>query len=409
MSQSAPHPTTARIVLTADRARPTESRDLPIASRGPSSVHTGRAVALVLALTSCVAAQVTTVVPAATATTEGVGFDQRPFGLERIRLTQLIPFDRLGIAAGKKVTELAYRRDGTVLTTTALTRPATFAYSIRLGNLDTTVASGVPFDPRNPTGLFLSPGSGTNSLVEYFNAIPNWPALVTKPTGPADFDLRFKLVAPFVVQGPSGIAIDHYVYGSTNASYNYYVDIDRSSVDHGKATRFGSSCPVDDVDNRAYAIPSNPGGAPIEASLFGAVPSTLAVLVVGASNTTWTTLPLPLRLDGLGLTGCAIHVSQDILLSMYARVTGSARALLDVPADPTLAGALVYTQWMTLDARLNPSLPFTFSGGVEIRLGTTIGSVATPFSILYGTRAVARQRYGLVETGLAFVTQFVHD
>lgn len=166
MSQSAPHPTTARIVLTADRARPTESRDLPIASRGPSSVHTGRAVALVLALTSCVAAQVTTVVPAATATTEGVGFDQRPFGLERIRLTQLIPFDRLGIAAGKKVTELAYRRDGTVLTTTALTRPATFAYSIRLGNLDTTVASGVPFDPRNPTGLFLSPGSGTNSLVD---------------------------------------------------------------------------------------------------------------------------------------------------------------------------------------------------------------------------------------------------
>ncbi len=365
--------------------------------------------ALMMAIAPALLAQSTTVVPAATTTVEGRGFDQRPFGLNRVRLTQLIPFDALGIPVGKRISEVAYRRDSEVLSTTTLTRPATSAYSIRLGNIDTTVAAGRAFDPRNPTGLFLSPGSGVNSLVEYFNAIPNWPSLVTNASGPANFDLRFKLVAPFVVQGPSGIAIDHYTYGTNNSTYNYYADIERSDVDHGKATQFGASCPLDGIDNRAYGVPSHPGGAPAEASLFGAVPSTVAILVVGASRTAWATLPLPLMLDGLGLTGCSVQVSQDVLLPVVAKATGAATFLLDIPSDPQLAGSTVYTQWMTLDSRLSTSLPITFSNGVEIRIGNTVGKTATPFSILYGTGGIANQRFGLVEAGIAVVTQFAHD
>ena len=190
------------------------------------------------ALATPVLAQNKTVFPAANTAVEGNTFDLRPFGLERVRFTQLIPLNQLGIGRGKQITEIAYRRDGTVLKTQAMTRRMTTAWSIRLGNINSTVAAGRPFDPRNPTGLYLRPGNGTNSLIEYYNAIPVWPSLLPKVGGTADFALRFKLRRSFVVQGPSGIAVDHYMYGGRGTTTAYYMDAVRGNVDRGKADEF---------------------------------------------------------------------------------------------------------------------------------------------------------------------------
>lgn len=377
---------------------------------------TRRALGLVtlLALTGLSAplsAQTKKVVPAANATVEGNSFDQRPFGLERVRLTQLIPMDILGIPRGRQITELGYRRDGEILKTTAMVRRVTTAWSVRLGNINTGIASGVQFDPRNPTGLYLRPGNGTNSLIEYYNAIPNWPSLLPKVGATADFVLRFKLRSPFVVQGPNAIAVDHYMYGANGATFAYYIDAVRGNVDRGTVSYYGDSCPTPNVHNRGYAIPSNPGGDDLEFSLFGAVPNGLAILAIGGSKTTWATIPLPLKLDAFGLKGCSILASQDILVATTAQTTGSARIAIPMPNDPKLAGITVYGQWMVVDTQLSQKLPFTFSNGIEVKVGTSLGASGLTTSVLYGVNlgAVVRGRYGLVDRGFSPVTEFVHN
>lgn len=358
-----------------------------------------------------VTAQFKTVVPASAATTEGNTFDIRPFGLERVRTTQLIPLAALGITRGRQITEVAYRRDGSVLRTRSLVRRRTRNWSLRLGNIDTTVTAGRQFDPANPTGRYIGPGSGRNSLIEYYNAIPNWPTLPPVVGSTAPFSIRFKLRSPFTVQGPRAIAVDHYLYGANAAQTQYYIDAVRSDVDRGTVTNFGKSCPTHDVHNRSYAVASNPGGDPAEFGIFGAAPNAPALLVLGASRTLWGTIPLPLGLEALGLKGCSILVSQDVNLATRMLSTGSARVRVQIPASAALAGVTTYAQWTVLDTQLSNIIPLTFSDAVEMTTGRTVGSAGLATSMLYGANlaTVVRGRVGLIERNYSFVTEFTHN
>lgn len=377
------------------------------------SSHASYAVALAAScmLAAPLLAQNRTVVPASAATTEGNSLDIRPFGLERVRATQLIPMDVLGIPSGRQITELAYRRDGQILRTQTMSRRRTASWSIRMGNIDTRVAAGRAYNPVNPTGLYMRPGNGTNSLIEYYNAVPSWPTLPPSVGSTAPFSIRFKLRSPFTVAGPSGIAVDFYVYGSNGRQVSYYIDAVRSDVDRGSSSSFGTSCPVNNVNNRSDAVPSNPGGDPLEYSLFGAVPFTPAILAIGASKTRWAGFTLPLPLGGLGLTGCNLLVSHDILLPATVLSTGSTRLRFALPAQASLAGVTTFAQWMVVDGQINPAFPLTFSDGVEVTTGTTVGTSGLRTSLLYGVNqaSVVRGRYGLVDRGYSFVTEFTHN
>lgn len=69
-----------------------------------------------------------------------------------------------------------------------------------------------------------------------------------------------------------------------------------------------------------------------------------AALIMGASNTAWGALPLPLDLG----SGCLLYVSPDVLFLGATSGYGKAVFPLAIPLDPALQGASAYLQGATL-------------------------------------------------------------
>jgi len=78
--------------------------------------------------------------------------------------------------------------------------------------------------------------------------------------------------------------------------------------------------------------------------------SGFAIVFTGFSSVTTPYGPLPFDLSFLGMPGCRLRVSPDLILP----VAGSPpRAELPLPAEASLAGALVHQQAFLLDHRAN--------------------------------------------------------
>ncbi|GEM_PF-2809434 len=360
------------------------------------------------------------VAPSVQASTEGNGLDQRPFGYDRVRFTQMIGKSLIGsgLPLRSMITALSYRRDGLVFRSTTLRRrnargTVTPTWTIRMGNLDTSKA---PFRVRNrqlfsisrPSPAYLRPGTTANTLRTVFAGKKvSFPSLPPATNPPAPFLIRFPLDTPFLYLGPSGLAIDHYCYESRGALYPYYVDAVRSRMDFGSAKNFGVSCPMD--RNRASAIPTNPGSPlPFRLFLHGGMPSSVAVAALGVSKTAFGSLKLPYDLSPLGLKGCSIYVSQDFLLPLPTNASGSVEWVVKVPYDRNLAGGRFFAQWIGIDSRVNPGLPLALSNGIDIVLGKSLGSGLLEGSFVYGANRIqtVNGRYGLVDPGAALVTRF---
>ncbi len=350
--------------------------------------------------------QTKSVIPAANATVEGGAFDARPFLSDRVRLMHIMGSSIVTVPVGKTITEIAYRRDGKTLNTKTLTRRSSATWAIRMGNLNTTIRSGAAFRPTSPTGAYMRPGSAANMLTPVYQAVPSWPALPPITSGVAPFSIVFKLQRPFLYRGPSGLVIDHFVYANRRGRFDYLIDSVAPPVDSGKSVNYGKSCPSG--ANRAHAISSNPGsGVPVSLKLFDGPPRSVAVAILGASRTSWGAVSLPLALDGAGLTGCSIYTSFDILMPVGTFSNGGAQLSLRIPESPAFASMKLYAQWMLIDRRVSQTLPLTFSNGMDITLGSTVGQAAIASSFVYGVNRnqVVRGRFGLVHKGTSLVTQ----
>lgn len=82
-------------------------------------------------------------------------------------------------------------------------------------------------------------------------------------------------------------------------------------------------------------------------------PGNGAVLAFGESYTTWGAVSLPLSLGFLGMTGCTLYTSGEVVVPL-ANPTGVATYVLSVPNDPTVLGAIFYNQAFVLDPPANP-------------------------------------------------------
>ncbi len=349
--------------------------------------------------------QTKVVIPSGYQNTEGNSAELRPFAYDRIRLTQYIGINLLRnkIPFRKTITGIAYRRDGRAFTRSTFTRRTSPTWTIRMGNY---------FPSRsNPKEVYLRPGTGSfNTMTTVFNAkTVNFPKLGPVGFNLPPFNIRFPLDAPFPFLLTGGyLAIDHFVYETRNRTSTYLVDAVRSQVDVGSATSYGTSCPVG--KNRAFGVSSNPGSDfPLEFRLFGGVPNTLLIAAFGVSKTSWNGVPLPLGLDFLGLKGCKIYASEEILIPIKANTNGGAAIITKLPADKSLAGAKLYSQWISLDKRVNPSFPLSFSNGVAFRLGKSVGKQAGLDAFFtYGESNAARYRSGFVDEGITLVTEFTY-
>lgn len=75
----------------------------------------------------------------------------------------------------------------------------------------------------------------------------------------------------------------------------------------------------------------------------------VAVLVLGLSNSSWNSLPLPLDLTIIGLPGCTALCSVDFTTLLF-HASGLATWTLPVPNLPTLGGMQFFNQAVSLDA-----------------------------------------------------------
>ncbi|MEZ5967354.1 MAG: hypothetical protein R3F56_26185 [Planctomycetota bacterium] len=78
-----------------------------------------------------------------------------------------------------------------------------------------------------------------------------------------------------------------------------------------------------------------------------------AVLLVGGSRTQWGALPLPLDLTSLGMTGCRLRTSVDMVLP-FALAGGRGIVSIPIPSSPWLVGARMYDQCSVPDSAANP-------------------------------------------------------
>jgi hypothetical protein len=362
-------------------------------------------VGLLAFVSGGVKGQTKVVIPSGYQNTEGNSAELRPFAYDRIRLTQYFGINLLRnhIPFRKTITGLAYRRDGKAFTRSTFVRRTSPTWTIRMGNF---------FPSRsNPKEVYLRPGNGSfNSMTTVFNA----KKVVFPRLGPVGFSLppfniRFPLDAPFQYTLTGGyLAIDHFVYETRNRTSTYLVDAVRSQVDVGTATAYGTSCPKG--QNRAFGVSSNPGSNfPLELRLFGGVPGSLLIGTFGVSKTSWNGVPLPLDLSFIGLRGCNIYASEEILIPIKANTNGGAAIIAKLPPDRNLAGVNLFSQWISIDRRINPSFPLSFSNGVAFRLGKSVGSQpALDAFFTYGISNSARYRSGFVDNGIALVTEFTY-
>jgi len=122
----------------------------------------------------------------------------------------------------------------------------------------------------------------------------------------------------------------------------------------GTFTLYGSGC------DTANGTPGLSGSVPnigttlsLSFDNLGAAQGLLVAL--GVSNTQWNALPLPLDLAAIGLPGCGLVASPDLI--EFVQVTGGTAGYgVPIPNQVTLVGFQLYCQGIVLD--IVPSLTF---------------------------------------------------
>lgn len=95
-------------------------------------------------------------------------------------------------------------------------------------------------------------------------------------------------------------------------------------------------------------------------------PATVVVLALGFSATSWNGTPLPLALDGLGMTGCALLASADAAPAFAA--AGSVTIPWPLPQNVAFLGLTVFAQALALDPAAN-AMGAVLSNGLRLQFG----------------------------------------
>jgi len=349
-------------------------------------------------LAAALAAQTSAVVPPANATVDGNSLEQEPFGYDQITHLQYVDRSLLGaVPNGALLNQIAYRRDwdstAGVATMQRVGRsgPTSAIWEIWMVNYTGPVL--------NPTNNIQRTG-WTNVMTPTLVSFPDLP----RGAGPtAGFDLSFALDRPFVYGGGS-LGVSHLVYETAATTYAYFADAVVSLAGGGQARRIGDGtlgCPAG--ENRCEGFAPNPGAGNLEFYLYGGKPSAPAVAYLGGSSTSWMSVPLPLPLGFLQLPTCSIYTDLLVPLPTFTNVGGLASMRVPVPADPALARATLYGQWLLQDDRVNPAVNLATSDGLAFTLGPTVGGYQIPMSMVSAANNLARGRSGFVRPGEGLV------
>ena len=141
--------------------------------------------------------------------------------------------------------------------------------------------------------------------------------------------------------------------GSTGFAYfNDTWEYDPGTV--ARWTRFGSGCVGTSGPPTLGPVS---GALPIVGTTFVlellAVPGAVAAVSIGFSNVQWNGNTLPYGLGALGMTGCTLHVSPDVMFFAPA-TAGRATLAWALTNNTNLIGVTFFNQGFVLDPGINP-------------------------------------------------------
>lgn len=131
----------------------------------------------------------------------------------------------------------------------------------------------------------------------------------------------------------------------------------------------GAGCPGTGGIPSAHPSGNPTIGASFNVNLTYARPSTSAFLFLGASNSTWLGIGLPVNLSLFGAPNCFLRVSGDVVASIPVGATGTGGFTLSIPNDTGLVGATVFAQYFVLDPPIN-TLDLVGSNSLRVRIGS---------------------------------------
>lgn len=136
----------------------------------------------------------------------------------------------------------------------------------------------------------------------------------------------------------------------------------------GRRVDVGAGCPGSAGVPQLEARGSLDLGQELTFELARIPPRSVAAISLGISDQSWGALRLPATLGAFGAAGCAIRVSLDFPSGVLADANGRARSFLTPPLDPSLRGARIFTQALSIDAGAN-RLGMSFSNALELVFG----------------------------------------
>ncbi len=136
----------------------------------------------------------------------------------------------------------------------------------------------------------------------------------------------------------------------------------------GRFDRYGAGCAGSGGVPTIYGSGAPSVNRDLEIELSNGPAASAAILAIGTSRTMWSGGVLPLPLDVLGASGCALLQDLTITLPAATDAAGEASIRVSVPPTPALVRSTAFAQFILLDAGANP-LGLTASDGLMVLLG----------------------------------------
>ena len=111
-------------------------------------------------------------------------------------------------------------------------------------------------------------------------------------------------------------------------------------------------------------------GTSVEVRVQPIPPGAPTVMILGSSKSVFAGGSLPLGLGFLGMTGCSLLVSPDVVVPMASR-EGAATLTLTIPASAALAGSAFHDQALIVDPGANAA-GLIVSNGQEAAIGSNV-------------------------------------
>jgi hypothetical protein len=203
---------------------------------------------------------------------------------------------------------------------------------------------------------------GANRTVILPRQVINLPARSANAS-PHEF-VWFKPAQPFIFTGPN-LLVDFKRFDSSWSSRTFRNDRTFSTTS-GNAATWGQGCGAATIDSSSSN--SYLPGSTVDFELSGAPASTAAIAFIGFNAGEWGPIPLPLALDGLGMPGCLLMVSPDLLFATGTDANGDAKVTLPIPQDNGFSKFAIVAQWMYADASANAAGLLT-SDAENVRIG----------------------------------------